>query len=429
VSEDLANRLTTINSPTTTDYSWNTRGELTGRTRTEPSAPPTSADTIFLDGFDASLLSTTETFGFDQARRLTGFPGGVTHTYDAHNHRVSTVTPAWGTRYQVYSRSGELLYIEDSGSQQRTEFFHLNGTLVAERTRPLTTETAVVSYLHSDHRGTPTVKTDSASNVHYRSRLMPYGAPYDGIYREGPGFIKHATDDIVQLSYMQQRYYDPDTMRFLSPDPIAAGADSFNVYAYANNNPYTFVDPDGRRACPTGTRLCIEAPSTRKSKSKPTPVSEDAKRENGQLRAAGRGRRLSDGTRLDMTKREQAYSSSSEGTAAPEGVTQRCATCDGKQTTITGFSYRRGDNPGHTHGEGTEQIPGLHDVPTEIGGRRSVITLDTGYVVERTPQGVRALIIYGEGPSSRDKATLESRIEEWNSPVQRTLGEKCPSGC
>jgi hypothetical protein len=166
-------QVTTINSPATTDYSWNTRGELTARTRTGPSTPPTGADTIFLDGFDASLLSTTETFSFDQARRLTGFPGGVTHTYDAHNHRVSTITPAWGTRYQVYSRSGELLYIEDSGANQRTEFFHLNGTLVAKRTRPLTTETAVVSCLHSDHRDTHTQRQErqAGSRLGTRDRL------------------------------------------------------------------------------------------------------------------------------------------------------------------------------------------------------------------------------------------------------------------
>src|SRR5690606_32429183 len=49
-----------------------------------------------------------------------------------------------------------------------------------------------------------------------------------------------------QLSYMQQRYYDPETLRFLSPDPVGASAESFNAYWYANNNPYTFVDPDGR---------------------------------------------------------------------------------------------------------------------------------------------------------------------------------------
>jgi len=197
-----------------------------------------------------------------------------------HEWQYVDLTPTlfWGTRYQVYSRSGDLLYIEDSGNNQRTEFFQLGGTLVAERTRPLTTESPVISYLHSDHRGTPTVKTDSNSVVNYRSRLMPYGAPYDGIWREGPGFTKHATDEVAQLSYMQQRYYDPVSMRFLSPDPIAAGADSFNVYAYANNNPYTFVDPDGRAACPgQSSRSCLRSNNFKQARSGGQNVQASAK--------------------------------------------------------------------------------------------------------------------------------------------------------
>jgi uncharacterized protein RhaS with RHS repeats len=48
---------------------------------------------------------------------------------------------------------------------------------------------------------------------------------------------------------MQQRYYDPVIGRFYSNDPVGFSADRpmmFNRYAYASNNPYKFVDPDGR---------------------------------------------------------------------------------------------------------------------------------------------------------------------------------------
>ena len=48
---------------------------------------------------------------------------------------------------------------------------------------------------------------------------------------------------------MQQRYYDPVAGRFLSVDPVATDGNtgaSFNRYAYAGNNPYKNVDPDGR---------------------------------------------------------------------------------------------------------------------------------------------------------------------------------------
>lgn len=53
---------------------------------------------------------------------------------------------------------------------------------------------------------------------------------------------------------MQARYYDPVIGRFYSNDPVdALGhmqrgnsiAHGFNRYAYANNNPYKYTDPDG----------------------------------------------------------------------------------------------------------------------------------------------------------------------------------------
>lgn len=51
---------------------------------------------------------------------------------------------------------------------------------------------------------------------------------------------------------MQQRYYDPTVGRFLSTDPVAAYSKkgiNFNRYWYASNNPYRFIDPDGRWVC------------------------------------------------------------------------------------------------------------------------------------------------------------------------------------
>jgi len=51
---------------------------------------------------------------------------------------------------------------------------------------------------------------------------------------------------------MQARYYDPVIGRFYSNDPVDASTfiskgnvQGFNRYAYANNNPYKYVDLDG----------------------------------------------------------------------------------------------------------------------------------------------------------------------------------------
>ncbi len=50
---------------------------------------------------------------------------------------------------------------------------------------------------------------------------------------------------------MQARYYDPVIGRFYSNDPVGTLGHSniahgFNRYAYANNNPYKYNDPDGK---------------------------------------------------------------------------------------------------------------------------------------------------------------------------------------
>jgi uncharacterized protein RhaS with RHS repeats len=45
------------------------------------------------------------------------------------------------------------------------------------------------------------------------------------------------------------RYYDPVAGRFLSTDPVLTDENSaahFNRYTYALNNPYKYIDPDGR---------------------------------------------------------------------------------------------------------------------------------------------------------------------------------------
>ena len=65
----------------------------------------------------------------------------------------------------------------------------------------------------------------------------------------GPGFTGHATDVATGLTYMQQRYYDADIGRLISPDPVGPEEDfikHFNRYNYAQNNPVRYTDPDGR---------------------------------------------------------------------------------------------------------------------------------------------------------------------------------------
>lgn len=117
-----------------------------------------------------------------------------------------------------------------------------------------------VEYIHTDALGSPVAVTDANGNVIERTVYEPYGAQVNRAVMDGPGYTGHVSDAATGLSYMQQRYYDPEIPRFLSVDPVTAYSNpvgAFNRYWYANNNPYGFIDPDGRQACGKSTTCRI----------------------------------------------------------------------------------------------------------------------------------------------------------------------------
>lgn len=108
-----------------------------------------------------------------------------------------------------------------------------------------------VEYVHTDALGSPVAVTNAAGAVIERTDYEPYGSMIGKPNYSGVGFTGHVQDGETGLTYMQQRYYDPILGRFLSIDPVMAYSmpvASFNRYWYAGNNPYAFVDPDGRQS-------------------------------------------------------------------------------------------------------------------------------------------------------------------------------------
>lgn len=108
-------------------------------------------------------------------------------------------------------------------------------------------------YYYTDPQGTVLAKADASGNIIVRYDYAPYGtaAPNMSPAPNGPGYTGHVNDPDTGLVYMQARYYDPSTGKFLSVDPAqpaAGNSFNFNRYDYANNNPINHTDPDGRCA-------------------------------------------------------------------------------------------------------------------------------------------------------------------------------------
>jgi RHS repeat-associated protein len=148
----------------------------------------------------------------------------------------------------MYSQGGQVMYQHAEPKGFSSEHIYLAGSLVASREWTWATSTLSTKYQHTDALGSPIAMSNEAGTVIERTNYDPYGGPIGKVV-DGIGYTGHVMDGLTGLTNMQQRYYDQGVGRFLSVDPVAAdetSGEGFNRYAYVGNNPYSYVDPDGR---------------------------------------------------------------------------------------------------------------------------------------------------------------------------------------
>ena len=215
-------------------------------------------------------------YTFDYGNRLRT-AAGLTYRYDADGRRVRQDTAGASLKYSYYSKDGRVVWQRDEPGNKRITNVYFAGSLVAEYSRPLATNTVTVSYFHTDALGSPIAKTNASKTTIETSEYEPYGDLLNRANDDRAGYTGHVMDSATGLTYMQQRYYDPQIGRFLSVDPVtadAAGGTNFNRYWYADNNPYRFIDPDGRQAKQRGS--CGEQPCPEEPKPDEKPQRPEA---------------------------------------------------------------------------------------------------------------------------------------------------------
>ncbi len=195
----------------------------------------------------------SEGFTFDFGNRLRQYSGTVTeiYTYDAHGRRNKVARNDGTHALWQYSNDGQMLFGFRGPTTQTThEYIYLSGSLVATVDHNWPSNSIIATnYQHTDALGSPAATTDASGAVLDRAIYDPYGG--SGFNAGGVGFAGHVVDDSSALIQMQQRYYDAAVGRFLSTDPVTTSSfngGNFNRYWYANNNPYKFIDPDGRES-------------------------------------------------------------------------------------------------------------------------------------------------------------------------------------
>jgi len=253
LSRDAAGRVTSISGITppnpvsqATDYSYQSGSSrltaTTGspaRTYTTSNAGNITSDSVY-------------TYTYDALNRLVRVNQGATvvaeYSYDGFDRRVKKIVSGQVT-YYLYDPSGNLLSEIDGQGNPLRDYFYLNNIPVGMKVYGAH---AGLYYIITDHLGTPRQIVDSAGTVVWHAAYLPFGRAQilTGTITCNLRFPGQYFDEETGLHYNFHRYYNPDTGRYLTADPIGL-AGGINLYAYVQNDPVNFVDPWGLTAsCP-----------------------------------------------------------------------------------------------------------------------------------------------------------------------------------
>ena len=244
------NQLTRVQQGTAvTTYTYDARGNQTQQVQT------------------GTGVTTTTNYGYDLANRLTStnisnnavipLSTSATYAYNAQGQRVTRVEDEVITHF-YYTGSALLFTTVNEYVLQTQNILDPSGTIVASRRFEGQATTGQDPYAEDyffyryDIRGSVTTIVDGEGAV-----VKSYDYDEFGVTTStGDAFFNEVTftgsvADASGLLYMNARYYNPATARFLSQDSYTGSASvpwTQHLYAYCNNNPVNLVDPTGHVA-------------------------------------------------------------------------------------------------------------------------------------------------------------------------------------
>ncbi len=218
----------------------------------------------FTPTYDANgdlVTDSFHTYKWDAEGHVTAIDS-IGLAYDALARMVEQ-NPSSGTYYQiVYTPMGSKLAVMKGQTIQQA-FVPLPGGTTAEYL-----SWGLSYYRHPDWLGSERLESSTSHSILQDTAYAPFGEPYAEL-SGGNGDLsftgQNKDTDWLNFDFMY-REYDPRQGRWLSPDPSGLAAvdpsdpQSWNRYAYVENNPLSFTDPLGLQhpAC-FNTRACNPA--------------------------------------------------------------------------------------------------------------------------------------------------------------------------
>ncbi len=240
-------------------------GNLLNQSVTKGQAPSLSVNVN-----PATNRITGSGYGYDSNGNLTSMPN-LAMSYDVENRLVEATRDYNGTIRYVYDPFGRRVWEPWNGNGGKVSFYGADGALLGSY------------YYYGDQYWPPpwVFRKDAGEiNIHFAGRLIrgessfgdpytpwgggwvypdrlgstvkhfPYGEEYTTTAQNRVKFGTYYRDQVTALDYAQHRYYSSSIARFTTPDPYRASGgpadpQSWNRYAYVQNDPVNFNDRHG----------------------------------------------------------------------------------------------------------------------------------------------------------------------------------------
>ncbi len=257
--DKVGNRLTKKQNNVTTTYTYNGLNQLTGESGGGNSLNyvyDANGNQIRITG-TADGTSVNKVFAYTPSGLMSSYTSGAgtqVNRYNGDGQRVSKTEGSDVTNY--FYQDGSVLYTTDSqGNVKAFNLLNVSDILGTLRING----NNVSSYFYTeDMRGSTVNVIDNSGNTVLSYWYDDFGQVSE--YREsGNSLINEVQytgaiyDELTGLLYLNARFYDPATGRFISQDTYRGERDdagTWHLYVYCANDPVNYVDPSGHVAVP-----------------------------------------------------------------------------------------------------------------------------------------------------------------------------------
>jgi RHS repeat-associated protein len=221
----------------------------------------TAENQIVGGSYDAAgnlLGDGVHTYSYDAENRIRYVDAGSTglYVYDAAGQRVAKAAGSV-TTYYIYGADSQVVSERDASNNWVQTYIQFGGQPVGLYRGSNT------GFLHQDHLGSTRLVTLSDRSVYENMDYLPFGEQIAGGSGTTHKFTGYERDGETGLDFASARHYSSGFGRFMSPDPLSgspSNPQSWNRYAYVNNNPLNATDPSGLCSEEDGWSGCDNAP-------------------------------------------------------------------------------------------------------------------------------------------------------------------------